>query len=139
MKDYVLKTLDELNHTNRKDQHTPHIWNIPIYGKNRQFATEVDSSPILGKSAIKYAQRVTGSFLFYAHAIENTILPVINEIALQQTKPIETTIKMVTMLFNYLHTYPNAKIRYFASDMQLHIGSDASYLIAPKAKNQISG
>ena len=95
MKNYVLKTLGKSNHTNRKKQHTPHIWNVTIYDKNRKFSTKEDSSPILGNSAIKYAQRVTGSFLLYTRAIDNTILPAINEIALQQTKPTETTIKIL--------------------------------------------
>ena len=43
------------------------------------------------------------------------------------------------MLLDYLHTYPNAKIRFNASDMKLYIDSDAAYLIAPKAKSRISG
>ena len=43
------------------------------------------------------------------------------------------------MLLNYLNTYPNAKIRFYASNMKLYIDSDAAYLIAPKAKSRIAG
>ena len=43
------------------------------------------------------------------------------------------------MLLDYLHTHPNAKIRYHASDMQLHIDSDAAYLVAPKEKSRVAG
>jgi len=43
------------------------------------------------------------------------------------------------MLLDYLHKYQNATIRFYASDMKLYIDSDAVYLIAPKAKSQISG
>ena len=43
------------------------------------------------------------------------------------------------MLLDYLHTYPNAKVRFFASDMKLQIDSDAAYLVAPKAKSRIAG
>ena len=57
-----------------------------MYGKHRQFATEEDSAPILGTGAVKYSQRVTGSFLFYARAVDNTIFPAVNEIALSQAK-----------------------------------------------------
>ena len=32
---------------------------------------------------------------------------------------------------DYLATYPNAYIRYYASDMILNIDSDAAYLVAP--------
>ena len=43
------------------------------------------------------------------------------------------------MLFDYLNTYPNAIIRFHASDMKLYIDSDAAYLVAPKARSRISG
>ena len=38
---------------------------------------------------------------------------------------------------DYLHTYPDAKLRYTKSDMQLHIDSDAASLVAPKAKSRV--
>ena len=31
------------------------------------------------------------------------------------------------------------KLRYYASDMQLHVDSDAAYLVAPKAKSRVAG
>ena len=43
------------------------------------------------------------------------------------------------MLLEYLSTYPDAKVRYYASDMILHVDSDAAYLVAPKAKSRIAG
>ena len=43
------------------------------------------------------------------------------------------------MLMNYAHTYPDAKIRYHASDMCLHIDSDAAYLVLPKARSRGAG
>ena len=43
------------------------------------------------------------------------------------------------MLLDYVHTYPTATIRYKASDMCLHIDSDAAYLVAPKARSRVGG
>ena len=40
---------------------------------------------------------------------------------------------------DYLHIYPNDYLRYHASDMVLHIDSDAAYLVAPKARSRIAG
>ena len=37
---------------------------------------------------------------------------------------------------DYLHTYPHAVIRYYASDMILKITSDAAYLVQPKARSR---
>ena len=40
---------------------------------------------------------------------------------------------------DYAVTYPNVYIRYHASDMVLHVDSNAAYLIVYKAKSQIAG
>ena len=39
---------------------------------------------------------------------------------------------------DYLHTYPDVCIRFYASDMVLHVDSDAAYLVAPKARSRIA-
>ena len=104
-----------------------------------QLATPEDTSPLLSADNIKYIQKCVGSFLYYARAVDNTILPALNEIALQQAHPTKNTIQKIQMLFDYLNTYPNAIIRFHASDMKLYIDSDAAYLVAPKARSRISG
>ena len=40
---------------------------------------------------------------------------------------------------DYAHTYPNAIIRYKASEIQLHIDSDAAYLVFSKACRRGAG
>ena len=40
---------------------------------------------------------------------------------------------------DYVNTYPDAYIRYYASDMVLHIDSDIAYLVAPKARSRVAG
>ena len=39
-------------------------------------------------------------------------------------------------MMDYLHTYPDAVIRFYASDMILKITSDAAYLVLPKARSR---
>ena len=43
------------------------------------------------------------------------------------------------MLLDYCATYPNTKIRYYTSDMLLHVDSNAAYLIVEWAKSRIAG
>ena len=43
------------------------------------------------------------------------------------------------MLLYYAHTYPNAKIRYQARYMILHVKLDTDYLFMPGARSCISG
>ena len=40
---------------------------------------------------------------------------------------------------DYIATYPDVSIRYYASDMQLHVDSDAAYLVLPKACSRFDG
>ena len=40
---------------------------------------------------------------------------------------------------DYANTYPNAYIRFYASDIQLMIDSDVAYLVLPKARRRIAG
>ena len=42
-------------------------------------------------------------------------------------------------LMDCLHSHPDAYIRFYASDMVLHINSDAAYLVAPKAQSRVAG
>ena len=110
-----------------RPQLTPHEWTEPVYGQKRQFAKADDTTPLLNKKGIKRVQRIVGIFLYYGRAIDNTILPTLNEISASQAAPTENTNGKIKMLLDYLSTYSNAKIRYTASDMILHVDSDAAF------------
>ena len=45
----------------------------------------------------------------------------------------------VILLLNYCATHPEVKIRFQASDMVLHINSDASYLSVSEARSHLGG
>jgi hypothetical protein len=57
----------------------------------------------------------------------------LNDIAAKQTKATEKTQAATNQLLDYLVTHPDTTIRYHASDMILHINSDASYLSVSNA------
>ena len=67
------------------------------------------------------------------------MLPVINEISSQQANPMQATNDEVSMLIDYAHSHHDTVIRYHASNMQLHIDSDAAYLVLPKVCSQGAG
>ena len=67
------------------------------------------------------------------------MLKALGTIATQQAKATEATMKAVTHLLNYCATHPNAVVRYTASDMILHVDSDASYLSESKARSAAGG
>ena len=71
--------------------------------------------------------------------INNTMLKSINTIARKQENPTELMIKWAKQLLDYAATYPDAAIRYYASDMILKQQSDASYSNDEKARSSYGG
>jgi hypothetical protein len=49
------------------------------------------------------------------------------------------TADKVIKLLNYCNTHPDTKIRYYASEMILHIHSNASYLSENETKSRAGG
>ena len=140
MPGYINKVLNKFRHQlPPKPQHAPHSWTEPVYGKVRQYAIEKDTDPILNSADTKLVQQITGNLLYYARAIESPILPALNEIAHRQSTPTKNTMEKCTMLLDFCASHPNATIRYHASDMVLHIDTDAAYLVLPGAKSRIAG
>jgi hypothetical protein len=77
--------------------------------------------------------------LYYARAVDQTVLMPLNDIATEQTKATGKTQASTNQLLDYLATHPDATIRYHASDMILHIHSDASYLSVSNARSRLGG
>ena len=122
-------------------QYSPH-YHVPIqYGKKgtRQYANAPDDTKPLSPEETKHLQSTVGSFLFYGRAIDATTLPALNGIASDQANPTKKTKERTQQLMDYLYTYPDAYIRYYASDMVLHVDSDAAYLVAPKSRSRAAG
>ena len=71
--------------------------------------------------------------------MDPTIPPALNDIATQQYAPITETIDKANILMDYAHTYPNSTIRYYASDMCLHIESSATYLVQSNTFSRVAG
>ena len=140
MNGFVQRALKKYNHSQpKKPQHSPHDWTQPIYGQRKaQQATETAPSPLLGPDGIKRIQGIAGTFNYYSE-IDPCIKPALNEIATEQSAPTEITNKRCHRLMDYLATYPNATIRYHASDMILVFETDAAYLVLPKARSRASG
>eukprot|EP00957_Ditylum_brightwellii_P169042 12866692-Ditylum_brightwellii.AAC.1 len=67
------------------------------------------------------------------------MLMAINAIASQQANPTLNTAKEMVHLLNYCATHPKSTIRYTASDMVLHIHSNALFLTVPGAKSRAGG
>jgi hypothetical protein len=139
MPGYVSNILSKFQHdAPTHPQHTPSIYVTPMYGAKTQYAIK-DETPRLTAKQCLTIQKVTGSVLYYARAVDPTVLMPLNDIATEQTKATEKTKAATNQLLDYLATHPNATIRYHASDMILHIHSDASYISVSNARSRLGG
>ena len=85
---YVAKKLKKYQHPiPQKPQYAPHKWLKPTYRKRIQHAPPPDTTDKLDKNGTKRIQSICGSFLYYARAADPTILPALNDIAVQQAAP----------------------------------------------------
>jgi len=139
MPGYIKQALAELEHQGSTRQyHAPSKYTQPNYGSRVQYA-RVDTTNILTKDKITYIQRVLGKLLYYARAVDPTMLHAINDISISATKGTGAVMEATVHLLNYAHTHPDAGIIYRASDMVLHVDSDAAYLVAPQARSRAGG
>ena len=134
MDGYVEQALKEFKHETPKQHHKgPSRIDQPDYRQTIQYV-KIDNSPPLTVAQIKYIQQVTGKFLFYARAIDNTMSHAINEIT--SSPNLESTYDATAYFLNYAACNPNAEILYRASDMILQVDSDAAYLVRPEARSR---
>jgi hypothetical protein len=140
MPGYLDKAFVRFKHQKpNKIQRSPHPHVITKYGAKIQYATEDDASPPLSADDTKFVQAVAGTLLYYARAVDATILTALSSIATEQAKPTEQTMEKVKQLLDYCATQEEAIITYNASKMLLAVHSDAGYCNEKNARSRAGG
>jgi hypothetical protein len=89
MPGYVSNILSKFQHDSPKHpHHTPSRYVTPVYGAKTQYAMK-DETPSLTSKQCLTIQKVMGSVLYYARAMDPTVLMPLNDIATEQTKAAE--------------------------------------------------
>jgi hypothetical protein len=89
MPGYVSNVLSKFQHDAPKNpQHTSSRYVTPVYGAKTQYATKDETPPLTAKQCLTI-QKVTGSVLNYARAVDPTVLMPLNDIATEQAKATE--------------------------------------------------
>jgi hypothetical protein len=140
MPGYVEAALHKFQHPPPgKIQDAPHDWNKPVYGLKIQHTTNDSTADQLDPKAINLIQKIVDTLLYYAIAVDPTMLVALGDLFLEQTHATTTTWDAVVWSLNYAATHPNATICYVASDMWLHIHSNASYISVSRAHSRAGG
>ena len=91
MKGYVKQALEELKHIfTGKHSYAPSKIDQPDYKAKVQFS-KIDTATPLSLTQIKNIERVVGNFVYYARAIDNTMLHELNDIASSKNKGTQST------------------------------------------------
>jgi hypothetical protein len=139
MPSYITNVLNKFQHdTPKTPQHTPSRYITPVYGAKMQYATQ-DETPTLSDTECTTIQKITGYVLHYSRAVDPTVIIPLNDIATEKTTATKKTKTATGQILDYLDTHPDAAIQLHASDMILHIHSDASYLSVSKSRSRLGG
>ncbi len=87
-----------------KPQHCPFTPNPVTHSKNNQAPNPTNDSPLLDDAGKKRIQQVVGIFLYYAQAVDLTILMALSNIATQQSAPTKHTKRQVNQFLKYMWT-----------------------------------
>jgi hypothetical protein len=140
MPDYIPKVLTRFCSNGVSGASTPAIYTPPQYGqKGTPSAPLPDTSPPLSPSDILTLQEIVGCFLFYARAVDSLMLTAINNLSSQQSHATANTMTAARRLLAYAASHPNAELIFTASDMILHVQSDAAYLARPDSQSLAGG
>ena len=125
MPGYCNEGLQRFRHECQKWTDQPHKHVLLTYGAKIQYAKEADTSTKLGPKEQKFIQQVTGTFLYYARAVNATMLVALSAIASEQAAPTEKkTMTKTKQFLDYVASHPNAILTFSASNMVLNVHSD---------------
>ncbi len=140
MPGYKKKKLQEYGHIMPKN-----LQACPYSPEPKQFGTEAlapllaNTTPKPDAKGIKQVQQIVSSILYYARAVDMTVLMALSSIAVEQTKATERTMERCNQLLDYLVGHADANVCFHASDMIMNIHSDTSYLSEANAQSRACG
>ena len=92
-------------------QHSPYRAPPKVYGAAAHDTIPDDVTVKIDEKRVKAIQQVVGGVLYYARAVDSTVLPAHSSIASEQASATETTEKKAAQLLNYLATHYKVVVR----------------------------
>jgi hypothetical protein len=136
MPGYITKLLQNYKHRiPPKPQHCPYSPSPKQYGAKAQALIPINIFSKLSPKEIKEIQQIIGSILYYAGAVDITVLMALSSIGIE-TKGTTNTMVKAKQLLDYLATNPDATIWFRSCDMIMNVHSDASYLSEADARSR---
>jgi hypothetical protein len=117
----------------RSQKHQDVTFHRPIPVPHKPYSSTTDK---LNPTLITELQAIIGTLLYYAKAVDPTLLNIANELASQQAQPTQRVLKAANRVLSYCSANHHNALIYHACDMALHAFADASsYLCRPHARS----
>ena len=139
MPDYVPKMLRRYRPDGVKHASSPSMYVPPVYGSTAPQLPTTDLSAPASPAEAAELQQIIGSALYYARAMDTTILEVVTTLSSLQATPTASVMASTERLLGYLAKFPNHCRVIRPSSMLLTIHSDASYLSLPNSGSKAGG
>ena len=139
MPSYIGTALKRFGHLITHGAASPAVYTPPHYGSTKPQPATVDDSEPLSPADAKVLQEIVGVFLYYARAVDVSMLPAVTAVASEQAKPTQAVFAAAKRLLSYAASYPANEIVFSACDMVLYGQSDASYLSRSNARSVAGG
>jgi hypothetical protein len=81
-------------------EHTPYQWNPPVYGAKTQYIEDTEDSPALSPKDVNLLQKLGGTLLYYARAVDPNLIMQVNILASEQTRSTAYTADKIIKLLN---------------------------------------
>ena len=111
MPEYVKQALIKFHHEFSKTTHSPSPFNVLVYGQKIQMAMIDETNPMTIVQ-IKLLQQVCGTFLYYARAVDCTMLHALNNLATRVKDRTQKTVEALNHFLDYCATHPEATVLY---------------------------
>jgi hypothetical protein len=132
MPGYIKKQLLKYKYAVRCIKHCPYS---PEPGADTQSPSPLMTCRNSPRTKLKKVQKIVGSILYYAGAVDLRLLMALSTVASELRKGAENTMEKDYQVLDYLATYLDATVHFWASNMVMNIQSDVSYLTEPKARS----
>jgi hypothetical protein len=106
------------------------------YGAKVQFVAPADTSTPLTNAEKLKLQQVIDCLLYYARALDPTMLVALSTLASAQAQGTAATADAMHQLLDYCANRHDTEVRFHSSDMVLQVSSDASYVSEPAARSR---
>jgi hypothetical protein len=111
MPGYIDKLLQRFQHRLIKQSKSPSIYVAPKFGCHVQYPA-IDDSPALAAAEITELQEIVGCVLYYAMALDVTMITSACAISSDQSTPTQQLNQQADRLLAYAKSYPNNKLVY---------------------------